>query len=86
MNKNKQGIKILNRIIKEGNCDWSNKKICHQCPLANQSKGLDKAGTRSCADFVGINYSDAKGVIDEKYVKAAKYLLILLLIEEMLSE
>ena len=80
MNRNE----ILQKIIdEEGNCCWSNKRICALCPLSKLKKRPD-GNYYSCADAVGVN-NMTEEESDARYKEIAKRLLVDEAIDELLT-
>lgn len=79
------GAKILQRIIKEeGNCCWSNEKICATCPLS-KSKTRPDGSNMNCIEAVGVEgLSEEQS--DLKYKEAALRHLLDIQVESALEE
>lgn len=75
---------ILQKIVSEGNCNWSNLKTCENCPLSKLKK-RDDGTFLSCYDALGGDKLP-QSELDEVYVDKASKLLADLLVEEILEE
>jgi len=75
---------ILQKIVYEGNCNWSNSDTCLSCPMSKLKKRSD--GTYlSCYDALGGDKL-LPDQLDAEYVDKASKLLADLLVEEILEE